>query len=398
MSAGQVVYGISQWGVLSVLANLGGATAVGELALAMAIVTPIFQLVRLRLRDVVATDVNEKIALSDYLSTALASLGVGLVISLVAGIVLDVSSTVLGVVAIMAIARGIEGMSHISYGYQQRTGLMAPVGKSLMLRGFLNLALLGIGYGLTDSVVWGAMGYFVAHAGMFLTYDYPKVSARLRSDWREFAHSASRLGVLALASAPLGVVSFLASLGDNIPRLILSASEGLDALGAFAAFGYVIVGASALTVALGQVASPTLARTIANRDAGALSRQLTRLTGLASIIGIGGVVLATFLGEAFLDLFFGEEFASYSSEFVIMAFYGWSLFVSSLLGAGLIAGGLYRPLLAIQIATVAAITVGGFTMIPELGMRGAVISLIVGGVIRVAMSVVVLLRLGRSLH
>lgn len=398
MSAGQVVYGISQWGVLSVLANLGGATAVGELALAMAIVTPVFQLVRLRLRDVVATDVDEKVPLSDYLTTASASLLVGLVISLLAGIVLDVSSTVLGVVAIMAIARGIEGMSHVSYGHQQRTGLMAPVGRSLIVRGSLNLVLLGIGFGITDSVVWGAMGYLLAHAAMFLAYDFQKVSQKVRSDWNEHSHSVSRLGVLALVSAPLGVVSFLSAMGDNIPRLILSSSGGLAALGVFAAFGYVIVGASALTIALGQVASPTLARTIASRDAHAFSRQILGLAGLASILGVAAVVLAALFGETFLDVFFGEEFAAFSFEFVIMAFYGWSLFVGSLLGAGLIAGRLYRHLLAIQILTVATITAIGFATIPGQGVRGAVVSLLIGGIVRVGSSAFVLLRFGRSLR
>ena len=48
--AGSVIYGACQWGMLSVLAKLGGTVIVGQFTLALAISAPVFTFTSLQLR------------------------------------------------------------------------------------------------------------------------------------------------------------------------------------------------------------------------------------------------------------------------------------------------------------------------------------------------------------
>ena len=141
LTIGQSVFAAAEWGVISALALLGSAEDVGELAFALAIVTPIFAVSKLRLRSVVATDVSHEYPLSDYLFTGVAGAVVSIPIALAVSVVLGETAGVTAIVGWVALSRAFEGVSHISYGYQQRTDEMTPIGISVGARGVLSLVL-----------------------------------------------------------------------------------------------------------------------------------------------------------------------------------------------------------------------------------------------------------------
>jgi O-antigen/teichoic acid export membrane protein len=107
---------------------------------------------------------------------------------------------------------------------------------------------------------------------------------------------------------------------------------------------------------------------------------------VASLIGALALILALTVGESFLDLAFGPEFAAYAAEFSWMAVYAWMVLVFAGWTVTLLAARKFKEQLYIQIATVVVVFVAGLVLIPPFGVMGAVESLLAGGVVRLILT------------
>src|SRR5713226_6920987 len=70
---GNIIYAGCQWAMLVVLAKLGTAEMVGQFALGMAIVLPLFRFAHLEMRSVLCTDANREFAFGHYLAVRIAT-------------------------------------------------------------------------------------------------------------------------------------------------------------------------------------------------------------------------------------------------------------------------------------------------------------------------------------
>ena len=389
LTIGQSVFAAAEWGVISALALLGSAEDVGELAFALAIVTPIFAVSKLRLRSVVATDVSHEYPLSDYLFTGVAGAVVSIPIALAVSVVLGETAGVTAIVGWVALSRAFEGVSHISYGYQQRTDEMTPIGISVGARGVLSLVLAAGAFALTGSVAWAAAGLALGHAVPLIFYDYSYLKMGLSEPDESTAPTWRAVHTLVIATLPLGLFAFLMSLTDNVPRLVLNEHSGLAELGIFATFGFAVTGVTAVTRALDSAASPRIARALSRRDVTMVRQRIRGLTVVASLIGALALILALTVGESFLDLAFGPEFAAYAAEFSWMAVYAWMVLVFAGWTVTLLAARKFKQQLYIQIATVLVVFISGLVLIPSYGLMGAVESLLAGGVVRLVLTAAV---------
>lgn len=386
MVIGNVSFATTSWLVLSILAHGGGAIAVGEFALAVAVTTPIMMFAQMRLRDVVATDATGEHPFSDYLTLTALNAAAAIPVVMIVAWLLEGWTPLLWTVLAWATARGIESLSLILYGLEQQRDEMSRVGRSMIARGVLAVILVAVVYSLTHRVALAAAAIAAAYAVVLVLYDARgtfreilKIDGIQRPRWRS-------LRTLALGALPLGVFALLTSLNDNIPRLLLNGTHGMAALGVFGAFGFIIVGGSTVTRALGQAAGPRLAGALAKDDATLFRTQLLSLLGVAIGLAVLALVLAAIFGAVFLRLAFGSEFAAHQSDFMLVVFYAGLLFMASPLTVALIAARRYRAQMVIQIAAVASVLVVGIVAIPALGITGAALSLIAGGTIRVCAS------------
>jgi O-antigen/teichoic acid export membrane protein len=385
VSAGQVVLGLTQWGTLSVLALIGGASSVGELGFALAIVTPVYQLAKLRLRDVLATDIERKWPLGDYMGLTILAGAVALVVSLVIAAFLSGTATLVTVAAV-AMSRQYESLSQISYGFQQRLDVMARIGVSLAARGVLSVLFVFVGFQTTGEVGWAAVGMMIANALMYYFYDRPAMEGEAAPGTYRVGGSAQMK--LALLALPLGTISALAAMTDSIPRLMIEAQFGLAELGILASFGYVVVGSSYVTRALAAASGSRVAVALAAKNKHLFVSHTIRLLWLSFLAGVALIIGTYFFGEPFLEIAFGPEFAAFSFDFFLMSFYAMTEFLMTPLGVVLIAARRFRVQLLIQIASTLSVAVAGFILIPDLGVRGAVYALIIAGIVRVGLSAV----------
>ncbi len=401
---GTTVYAASQWAMLIVLAKLSGPEMVGQFSLGLAITAPVFMLTNLQLRAVQATDARHDFHHGDYLALRLITTAVAWVA--VVGLVLGGGFRVETALVILAFgaAKGIESVSDVVYGQFQQHERMDKIAISMMNKGVIALGALGSTTALTGRTVWAVVSLAAAWAIVLFAYDLP-VSAALRRDSCEGAGppqpgwSRARLLRLAWLALPLGIVMMLISLIANIPRYFIEAELGERALGIFTAMAYLMVVGNTVVFALGQAASPRLARQYAAGQIEEFRALLLRLAGLAAGGGGLAIVLALGWGQAILRTLYTAEYAQRTDVFVWLTIAAAVGAVASFLGYGMTAARCFRvqaPLFAI---VVLATTAASAVLIPRHGLIGAALATTIGATVQLGGSAWVihaLLRQGRT--
>lgn len=261
---GNGVYAVSQWGMLVLLAKLGSPEMVGQFTLGLAITAPVVMLTNLQLRVVQSTDASEQYCFGHYLGLRL--LATGFALAAIAAIALGSGyrGETAWVVLLLGLAKAIEALSDICHGLLQQKEQLDRLSQSLMIKGSLSLILLGVGVTTTGSLIVGSLGLIAAWLLVLIAYDlpccrqvlraYPSLG-KLRPRWQW-----SALWPLLGTSLPLGLVMMLISLNTNLPRYFIEQQLGERELGIFSALAYLMIVGTMVVNALGNSASPRLAR------------------------------------------------------------------------------------------------------------------------------------------
>lgn len=410
---GNVVYAGCQWGMLILLTKLGSPEMVGQFALGLAITAPVMLFAGLKMRLVQATDARHEYLFGDYLGLRLITTALALLV--IAGIVLTWGYRRETAMVILAIgtAKAFESISDMFYGLLLQHERMDRIAKSKMLRGPLSLVALGIGIYLTGSVFWGAVGLAVTWALILVGYDVRSGALMLKSfpqpggpvpdksNQKTMLHlhwemrTLARLTWLAL---PLGAVAALGSLIANIPRYLVEWYLGERALGIFAAIAYLKVASNTIVLALGQSASPRLAKYYAARNRLAFRTLLFKLAGIGALLGGAGVLVALLAGREILTLLYQPEYAEHHNVFVRLMIAAGIDHIATFFHYGMTAARYFRiqvPLFAFFAGT-AALT--GIWLIPIDGLCGAATALIIATIVRATGSLAIVVYTLHALH
>ncbi|MBD6616770.1 oligosaccharide flippase family protein [Komarekiella sp. 'clone 1'] len=388
--AGNMIYAGCQWGMLVVLAKLGTPEMVGRFTLGLAVTAPIILFSNLNLRAVQATDAKQQYRFGDYLLLRL--------ITIVLAVVVIVGLTFVGgyrgetalVILVIGLAKGIESISDVFYGLLQQRERMDRIAKSMIFKGLLSLIALGGAVFITKSVAWGTVGLAFVWLFILIVYDIP-ISVKLigvnslqacLTLVREFFKmpigrsprqiDTKTLKELLWLTLPLGFVMMLISLQTNIPRYFIERFLGERELGIFAAIAYLQLVGITVVLALGQSATPRLAKYYASGDRSLFKNLLLKLIGVGVILGAVGVLLALVVGQEILTILYKPEYARYSSLFVGVMIAAGIGYIGSYLNFGITATRAFErftiPYLLLTLLTVAT----SWLLIPNFGLVGAV--------------------------
>ena len=410
---GNAVYAACQWGMLVVLAKLGSPEMVGQFTLGLAVTVPVIMFTNLQLSAVQATDAKQEYSFGDYLGLRLITTSLAILIivgmTVAAGYRWETSQVIL----VVGLAKAIESISDVFYGLIQQHERMDRTAVSMMIKGPLSLLMLGLGVYLTGSVFWGAVGLAIAWAIVLVCYDIRsgvlmlntssqtqqgKVSGKpnfalLRPRWH--LGNQRKLVLLAL---PLGFVMMLISLNTNIPRYFIARYLGERELGIFAAISYLMVATGMVVSALGQSAGPRLAKYYAAGNSTAFRTLLLKMVGIGALLGGAGVLVVLMAGREILTLVYKPEYAKHADLLVWLMVITAINDVCAFLGNGISAARYFRiqmPLFALVTST-SAITC--FWLIPSIGLRGAVMALIIAAVVQASLSLGVIFHALHRLH
>jgi O-antigen/teichoic acid export membrane protein len=386
--AGNALYAAGQWAILSLAAKLGGAEMLGQYALALAVTTPAVMLAHLNLRAVLATDVHEAHSFGDYLAARLAATGLSLAAIAVVAIVSGQSGTMVAAILVMALSQSVENVSDIYYGAMQRRDEMARIARSMIARGLVSAAGFGIALWITGNLVWALVAMTAGRLAVLLAFDRPVGAAGEhleRSGWR------AELAILRTA-LPLGVVLMLASLNTNLPRYVIERSLGVRELGAFAAVASFVAVGSTMVNALGQAATPRLARHFGAREFGHFRALTFKLAGAVLALGLAGVLVAAVLGKVVLRLIYRPEYEIYSGLLVGVMCAAVLGYLAIALGYVLTSTRAFNAQVPLFCAVAGSCGLASWLLVPGFGLTGAVLALAIAAVVQLGGGAMILAR------
>lgn len=392
-----------------VLAKLGSPEMVGQFTLGLAVTAPVFMFTKLHLRVVQATDARNQFVFGDYLGLRLISTGLALLIIVGITFAAGYRWEALLVILVIGLAKALDAISDVFHGLLQQHERMDRIAISTMMNGFLSLLLLAFGVYLTRSVLWGAVGSAASSGIVLFSYDLQSgaliLNALPRTQQREIDGETDLavaklqprwylkpLRKLVWLSLPLGVVMTLISLNGNMPRYFIERYLGERELGVFAAISYLMVAGRTVVSALGESASPRLAKYYAAGNTPAFRVLLLKLVGIGALLGGLSVLFAIVAGREILTLIYGVEYAEQADLFVWLMVVAGITYVASFLGYGMTAARYFRIQMPIFVLVTAISATSCLWLIPTIGLRGAALALLIAAMVEAATTLTVVLH------
>jgi len=386
--AGNGVYAAGQWAILSLFAKLGSGEMLGEYALAIAITAPVVMLSHLNLRSVLATDIAGKHPFGDYLAVRLGATACGLAAIGILGFATGGSASMAIVILAAGIAQSAENISDIYYGAMQRRDRMDRIARSMMARAAVSAVALGAVLAATRNIVPSMIALAGARVAVLLIYD-----RRAGSAGEQLARSGLRAQLAILRTAlPLGIVLMLISLSTNLPRYAIERRMGARALGAFAAAASFMTSGNTVINALGQSATPRLARYFAERSRARFLRLALQLLAIALALGASGVAAAALMGATILRILYRSEYAPYAPLLTEVMAAAVPAYVAGILGYVITSVRAFDAQLPLFCMVTASCGIAAWLLIPRFGLAGAPMALAAAACVQIAGEVAILTR------
>lgn len=394
-TAGMGVYSACQWLMVSVLAKLGTVELVGQYALGLAIAVPVLMLAQLNLRTVLATDANGQYEFRDYRDLRLITLVVATLGVAAFGWWRYGWSQSAAVIALIAVAQAIEWFSDTFQGYMQQHERMDRVAISYAGRGVLSVAALAAGLWGTNSLAVALAGVVAARLLMLAAFDAGfglkglERFSRTRISGLNQSRFPRMLQLFRIA-LPLGVVLVLVSYTTNVPRYFIAARWSNHELGIFSALASLITAGGLFVNAIGQAATPRLAKLFHQGDLAAFRRLTIQILAVGVALMGAAVAGSMIAGKFVLTLAYRPEYARYTNELTVILAAGSVGYLGSLLGYAITAARCFRPQIPLHAAVLSATALGAALLVPGHGLFGAAYAMAAGSLVQVAGELLIL--------
>ena len=375
---GNVTYAAGQWAVLIILARITSPDMVGKFAYGLAITAPIIMFGNMRLRLIQSSDDSDQYQFHDYFTFRLITTGAAMICLLAISILGDFSNEIMGIIIIIGIAKAIESFSDIIFGYFQKKELLKYVGISLITKGIVSVMFVFALTYIYKNAIAAATALVLAWGLVFIFFDFKKARylENLTSTFKVW--SLSRTSKIFIEAIPLGFVALLGSLGFNIPKYFIEHLKGDNLLGIYAAIGYLSVAVMLIAASIGTPTLKNIASSYSNHDITEFNSLYLFLLTVASSIGILSIIMSMTIGSELLGIIYGSVYSEYAdlltlffvaTIFNMIALYQWYI---------LTAIKVYREQVAIYLISIIIIVIICCSLIPALGLYGAVIAEIMG--------------------
>lgn len=375
---GTVSYNLAQWLLLVILARVADAQQVGQFSLMLAISAPVFLTVGMNLRVLQVTDASRSWRLSDYLALRHILNLLAILMTCAIGTVMGLRGVDLAALAVISLAKCVEAVSQTYYAYFQQHDRLDLVARDLIARSITGPSLFFVGLIIGGNLFVGAVGLLLGWLVPQLVLDRPN-ARRLAAQGGLALNGKSMLEwqsiiTLARKGLPLGIDQGVSSLAINIPRYAVLGVLGAASLGIYASLAYL---AQTVQLITGTLATATINRLSIHYHEGhrrAFSRLLGRLVGFGMIVMTIAILGAATLGEPFLRLTLGDEYANESLLIALMLSAG-VITIQRALCKGLEAARRFKTYVMVDVATTAGVAGLSWYSIERWGLEGAAVAM-----------------------
>lgn len=371
---GNVFFAFSQFIIFTIIVKSLSVHDVGVYSLGLAITAPISLLLSFQLKVLISTEKEIGVEMvQSYFLTRWISFAIGILIIVITSFILGYRDYIFIIIALFVI-KGIESLNDVYYGYYYKYNKENNVGKSLIYKSLINVISFGIG-----AIILKSLFLSLVITIALMTFRLMLIERTLFLNTFKFAVTKGQIkDVIGIVKygLPLGISSFLISINTNIPRIIIEKFSSAYILGVFTSLIYFITIINIFISAVMQYLLPRISK--AWREDKKLYRRIVKLITM-SILAFGCVLYIFFsiFGELVLNLVYNEEIAQYDYLFPMITLYGTLNFLVFLVNTIMNAKRNFKvqPII-LSITTIVTLSVS-IILINEIGIVGAILSLIV---------------------
>jgi O-antigen/teichoic acid export membrane protein len=378
--AGNAAYAACQWIVFVLLVRSLTLAEAGQFAYWTAVTGPVFVLAGVRLRNLVATDVESPTPFADYLRARLLTTGAALCVALGLGWWLSGPPGTLAVVALLAAGRTCEAISDICHGLFQREHDMRSAAIGLLTNGIASVTLVGLSLVLWPSLAAATAAYAAASLLAMVAWDLPRTRSCTQAHDSRRTGSSRAAWRLIRRALPLGLSAAVGSLQMNLPRYVVAAVLGHAALAVFTALSYITTLGNLIANAVAQAALPALARDLRTSPA-AYRKRLYSLVTAGVMLGALGLLATIVSGHAVLSAVYGPDVAARLDVLLWLMVAAAVTYAFVFLGTAATARRRYGAQLLISSAGLLTVAASIVPLVHHYGLVGAAGALCAGAVL-----------------
>lgn len=384
---GNLIYALSQWAVVTIIARVGSFQDIGSYALSLAVTAPIILFFNFQYNAILATDSKEEYTFSQYFGSRIINSSIALIIIILVSLSYKDNSEVMILIILMGFVKYFESLSDLCFGFFQKNNRIDLMGKSQFYRGILNVLIVGILFILTKSVIISVIGLLLLMLFRLISYDlsnvkkYTTITPDFKFNWI----------VLIKMTYPLGFVSLINSLNTNIPRYFLEYFSDINEVGIYSALAYILTASNLMITPLSLLIAPQLAKAYELNNAMRVKKINFFVILITIVIFVLIFTLIVLFDKEILSLLYGEDYIYYSDMFVLINISIIFSALTTLFNLNIVAARVFRvqPILNFLVVVISAIA--SLYFIPSMGVLGAIYVLLTSKIVQMLFSALLMI-------
>ncbi|MDH2535295.1 polysaccharide biosynthesis C-terminal domain-containing protein [Acinetobacter baumannii] len=365
--SGNILFAFSQWLILIFISHFSDNEAVGAYTYALALVTPVFMLTNLQLRPVVVAEfnLNSNFNYKSYFALRFYSIFLAILVSFLLSFLS--TSNVWKVVLLLGCIKALEAISDIIYAYYNAQGKTKLISLSLTVKSLSLILIFGSLLFFYNLLNIGLIGIILIYVLTLLLIDFRNIGLNKKYFYLNIVDFKNII-ILAL---PLGISVMLVALQSNIPRFFLEKFFNLESVGVFSVFYYFIIVGGIVINSICQFISPKFSILFKENKMHELNKLTIQAWGMATFLGISGLIVSITLGEFFVNILYGSHYLVWIDILNIIMFAGLFTYLSVVNGYLMTSLGLIKIQLPLFLFLTIFTLVLCWTLIPAYGLLGA---------------------------
>lgn len=366
-SIGSLTYFGCQWLITILVVRVSDSfEAAGTLSLAMSIANIFTPFALFRMRAYQVSDLSGEVTTGEYMGFRLFTSSLALAFCMVYS-VLTCDPAAIPCIFLYLLSKAVEQVIDVLAGLEQQRSRLDLAGKSLMIRGVLNLFAFSAVLWMTNSIELAVTSMLLVSVLVLLAYDLRQAA---RFDSLAPRWNGSKFSRLFTQCLPVVIASIAAGAVMTFPKQHLEALYGTEILGVYSSIAAPV---SLVQLGASYIYSPLLGSFASSFNSGDMRSFFKTLAltvaGITAIGILGGCASLLFGAEA-VSLLFGPDAATHAYLLIPMIacslFTGFYLFLSDLLlSIREFGGNCLSGLLALAVALPLT-----FVFVRDFGMNG----------------------------
>lgn len=386
---GNIIYALSQWILIVVIAQLGSPYDAGLYSLGLAISAPLIMFINFNFGSLQSTDLSSKYGFNTFKIIRVLAILFFLIIFFIIVIFSNYSIEIILILFLIAFSKIIESFSGLYYGLFQYNERLDIVSKSIITRGVIGTLFFGIGYYIFQDLKFALIFMILIWILNLILYDVKNSKEFLRDSSKKI-HTYNIMNLLKIG-IPLGLIAGISSLKVNIPRIVIENHLSLQELGYFTVIFYLVLVIGKFVISISSAVLPRMASLYKEGNKKVFLKIFYFIILFIAVFSLLIILISYNFGSELLGFAYGKEYSEYNYLLVLIMFYGLFNYLGVAFEIALNAMKIYNFRLFIEIATTLIIIGSSLYFIPQIGLNGAALSLVISAAFKLIFLIILFL-------